>query len=134
MNALRFLLVLPLALTAATFPAFADPPVTKHWKLVFSDEYDGSKLDESKWSRSTSHSEAFCWNGAKGLRCDDHADVDGQAFASDKPDRIFLELDGKPLTEFAFGTDFTTVKSWWGDYGRCPRRACDSLKAVTCCA
>lgn len=50
------------------------------------------------------------------------ARVDGQGFASDKPDRVFLELDGKPLTEFAFGSDFTTGKSWWGDYQLLPAK------------
>ena len=44
---------------------------------MFGDEFDGAELDASKWSRAR-HGEAFCWNGAKGLRCDDHAAVDGQ--------------------------------------------------------
>src|SRR3989339_617841 len=53
-------------------------PPNKKWKLLFSDEFNGSKLDESKWTRSRNHGEAFCWNGAKGIYCEDHADVDGR--------------------------------------------------------
>ncbi|MDD4871175.1 MAG: family 16 glycosylhydrolase [Kiritimatiellae bacterium] len=51
-------------------------PPNKKWKLIFNDEFNGNKLDESKWTRSN-HGEAFCWNGAKGICCTDHAEVDG---------------------------------------------------------
>jgi hypothetical protein len=61
------------------------------------------------------------------------ARVDGQGFASDKRDRIFLELDGKPLTEFVFGADFTTGKQWWSDYKPLPAKTVRLLPAGTSC-
>ena len=101
MNSLRFLRMLPLVLAAASVTALADPPANKHWKLVFSDEFDGDRLDESKWSRAQ-HGEAFCWNGAKGPRCEDQADVDGQGHFVIKVTR---DADGKwpNATPFQFG-------------------------------
>ncbi len=56
----------------------AGPPPHKQWRLVFGDEFDGNKLDESKWSRSRSSMPAFSWDGARSLLADDHADVDGK--------------------------------------------------------
>ncbi len=66
-----------VAITALGTEPAGGPPRHKQWRLVFSDEFDGTKLDDSKWTRSRS-SPAFIWNGAKGLLCADHADVDGQ--------------------------------------------------------
>ena len=77
MHVSQFLQMFALALVATSLPALAEPPANKNWKLVFSDEFDGGKLDESKWTHRNS-GEAFCWNGAKGLLCEDHADVDGK--------------------------------------------------------
>lgn len=75
MNVARILTLLIAIVCSA--PAFAAPPPHKQWKLVFSDEFNGDKLDDSKWTRSA-HGDAFKWNGAKGKVCDDHADVDGK--------------------------------------------------------
>ena len=44
----------------------AGPPRHKQWRLVFDDEFDGNRLDESKWTRSRSSSPAFLWNGMTG--------------------------------------------------------------------
>ena len=43
----------------------AGPPRHKQWRLVFDDEFDGKRLDESKWTRSRSSSPAFLWNGGR---------------------------------------------------------------------
>ncbi|MCX6910921.1 MAG: family 16 glycosylhydrolase [Verrucomicrobia bacterium] len=125
MNALRFLLVLPLVLAAASFPTLAEPPANKHWKLVFSDEFDGNKLDESKWTRRNS-GEAFCWNGAKGLLCEDHSDVDGKGNFVIKVThdaggiyRYHNGIQTKGKFQRAYGyyetrARFTREPGWWG--------------------
>ena len=42
--------------SAQTNQAFLPPaPEGKHWKLVWHDEFDGAKLDESKWNRLGDH-------------------------------------------------------------------------------
>lgn len=44
------------AVSAQTNQAFLPPaPEGKHWKLVWHDEFDGPKLDESKWNRLGDH-------------------------------------------------------------------------------
>ncbi|MFA5190298.1 MAG: family 16 glycosylhydrolase [Verrucomicrobiia bacterium] len=125
MNASRFSQILLVALAAACVPTSAEPPAGKHWKLVFSDEFDGSKLDESKWSRAN-HGEAFCWNGAKGLRCDDHAEVDGKGnFVikvtrdADGTYRYHNGIQTKGKFQRAYGyyetrVRFTREPGWWG--------------------
>ncbi|MCX6901650.1 MAG: family 16 glycosylhydrolase [Verrucomicrobia bacterium] len=125
MNAFRFLQMLPFALAAASVPTLADPPAGKNWKLVFSDEFNGSKLDESKWSRAR-HGEAFCWNGAKGLRCDDHADVDGKGNFVIKVTRDAngtyryhngIQTKGKFQRTYGYyetRVRFTREPGWWG--------------------
>jgi beta-glucanase (GH16 family) len=39
-------------------PAFATPPVEQGWAMVWSDEFDGSKIDRSKWGFDIN-----CWGG-----------------------------------------------------------------------
>jgi len=105
--------------------AFAAPPAGKQWKLVFSDEFNGDKLDESKWTRSA-YGEAFKWNGAKGKLCDDHADVDGKGNCVVKVTR---DADGtyryhhgdqnKGKFQQTYGyfetrARFTREPGWWG--------------------
>ncbi|MCX7826629.1 MAG: glycoside hydrolase family 16 protein, partial [Verrucomicrobiae bacterium] len=104
----------------------AGPPAHKQWKLVFSDEFDGGKLDESKWSRSASHGPAFCWNGAKGLLCDDHAEVDGKGnFVvkvtrdADGTYRYHHGIQTKGKFQRVYGyfetrARFTREPGWWG--------------------
>ena len=35
---------------------------------------------------------------------------------SERDDRILLELDGKPLTQFVFSPRFSTGRNYWADY------------------
>jgi len=106
--------------------AVGGPPSDRQWRLVFSDEFEGNKLDESKWSRSRSTAPAFIWNGAKGRLCEDHADVDGRGHFVIKVTR---EADGtycyhhgiqtKGKFQRAYGyfetrARFTRQPGWWG--------------------
>ena len=101
------------------------PPRDKRWRLVFSDEFDGAKLDESKWTRSRS-SPAFVWNGAKGRVCEDHAEVDGQGHFVIKvtrdADGTYCYHDGiqtkgkfqRTYGYFETRARFTRQPGWWG--------------------
>lgn len=115
-----------LAQTAAGVEPAGGPSRHKQWRLVFSDEFDGSKLDESKWTRSRSSSPAFVWNGAKGRPCEDHADVDGQRHFVIKvtrdPDGTYcyhhgVETKGKFQRTYGYfetRAKFTREPGWWG--------------------
>lgn len=117
------LVSLRAALPAAE-PASLLPP-HKQWRLVFSDEFSGGRLDETKWSRAR-HGEAFCWNGARGVRCDDHADVDGQGHFvvkvtrdADGTYRYHNGIQTKGKFQRAYGYYETRVRfsrepGWWG--------------------
>ena len=97
----------------------------KKWKLLFSDEFDGDKLDESKWTRR-GHGQAFVWNGAKGRRSEDHADVDGQGHfvvkVSRDADGTYVYHQGvetKGKFQHTYGyfetrVRFTRQPGWWG--------------------
>ena len=118
------------ALSLTSVPASAEPesllPANKKWKPLFSDEFNGNKLDESKWSRSKNHGEAFCWNGAKGISCEDHADVDGKGnFVikvtrdEDGTYRFNHGIQTKGKFQHTYGYFETRVKfsrepGWWG--------------------
>lgn len=102
------------------------PPGGKQWRLIFSDEFDGTKLDESKWTRSRSTSPAFVWNGAKGQLCEDHAEVDGQGHFVIKVTRDAdgtyryhhgVETKGKFQRTYGYfetRAKFTRQPGWWG--------------------
>lgn len=104
----------------------AGPPRDRQWRLVFSDEFDGNKLDGSKWTRSSSTSPAFVWNGAKSRLREDHADVDGQGQFVIKvtrdADGTFCYHHGiqtKGKFQRAYGyfetrARFTRQPGWWG--------------------
>jgi len=102
------------------------PPSGKQWRLVFSDEFDGSTLDESKWSRSRSTMPAFVWNGAQGRLCEDHADIDGQGHFvikvtrdADGTYRYHHGIQTKGKFQRAYGyfetrARFSRQPGWWG--------------------
>jgi len=102
------------------------PPSDKQWRLVFSDEFNGSTLDESKWSRSRSTMPAFVWNGAKGRLCEDHADVDGQGHFVIKVTRDEngtycyhhgIQTKGKFQRTYGYfetRAKFSRQPGWWG--------------------
>ncbi len=125
MNTHPLLRILPLALALATFQAQAEPPANKHWKLIFSDEFDGNQLDESKWSRSAG-GEAFCWNGAKGRISEDCAAVDGQGHFvikvtrdADGTYRFHHGIQTKGKFQHTYGyyetrARFSREPGWWG--------------------
>jgi beta-glucanase (GH16 family) len=106
--------------------AWGEPPAGRAWKLVFSDEFDGTRLDLSKWSPSRSHGEAFCWNSAKGRLAEDHAAVDGRGNfvikVSRDADGTYLYHHGiqtKGKFQRAFGyfetrAKFSRQPGWWG--------------------
>lgn len=112
-------------LALALVQSFAAPPPHKAWKLVFSDEFEGATLDESRWSRRSSE-EAFRWNGAKGIRCDDHAAPDGQGHfvvrVSRDPDGTYrfhpgIETKGKFQQTYGYfetRVRFSRQPGWWG--------------------
>lgn len=114
-----------LAIAVLATGAAAEPPAGKRWKLTFQDEFDGEKLDELKWSRSN-HGTAFTWNGAKGLRCDDHAELDGSGnFAirvsrdADGTYRYHNGIQTKGKFQQTYGyletrARFTRQPGWWG--------------------
>jgi len=101
------------------------PAGNKSWKLVFSDEFEGSKLDASKWTRSRS-SPAFIWNGAKGRLSEDHADVDGRGNFVIKvtrdADGVYgyhhgVQTKGKFQRTYGYfetRVRFTREPGWWG--------------------
>ncbi|HPA20261.1 MAG TPA: family 16 glycosylhydrolase [Verrucomicrobiae bacterium] len=113
-----------LGLVALTC-AEAEPPAGRQWKMVFSDEFGGRALDESKWVRRGS-GEGFCWNGAKGVRCDDHAEVDGKGnFVirvtrdEDGTYRYHNGVNTKGKFQQTYGyfetrAKFTRQPGWWG--------------------
>lgn len=126
--------IIPLALAALLLPLAAlcaadVPPATlpshKQWKLVFSDEFEGDKLDETKWTRR-SQGKAFLWNGAKGQLCDDHAEVDGKGHFVVKVTRDAdgtyryhngVETKGKFQQTYGYfetRARFTREPGWWG--------------------
>lgn len=41
---------------------------------------------------------------------------------SEKPDRIFLEVDDEPLCDFSFNPELTTGKAYWGNYQPLPAK------------
>ena len=104
----------------------AGPPRHKQWRLVFDDEFDGKRLDESKWTRSRSSSPAFLWNGATGRLAEDHADVDGQGHFVIKVTRDAdgtycyhhgIESKGKFQRTYGYfetRAKFTRQPGWWG--------------------
>jgi beta-glucanase (GH16 family) len=112
--------------SAAGVEPAGGPPRHKQWKLVFSDEFDGTKLDESKWTRSRSSSPAFVWNGAKGRLAEDHADVDGHGHFVIKVTRDSdgtycyhpgVETKGKFQRTYGYfetRAKFTHQPGWWG--------------------
>jgi hypothetical protein len=112
-----------LAQSAAGVEPAGGPPRHKPWRLVFSDEFDGSKLDESKWTRSRSSMPAFVWNGAKGRLCEDHADVDGQGHSVIKVTR---DTDGTYCYHHGVQTkgkfQRTYGKQYWGNYQPLPAK------------
>jgi len=120
----RQLLVLTALLVCAC-PLLADPPAHKKWKLVFSDEFEGPRLDESKWTRRE-HGEAFAWNGAKGRLRADHAEVDGKGHFvvrvsrdADGTYNYHHGVDTRGKYEQTYGYFETRVKfsrqpGWWG--------------------
>ena len=110
---------------AAGVEPVGEPLRSREWKLVFSDEFDGRKLDESKWTRR-GHGEAFVWNGAKGRLSEDHADVDGQGHFVVKVSRdadgtyVYhhgVETKGKFQRTYGYfetRARFTRQPGWWG--------------------
>jgi len=100
-------------------------PPHKQWKLVFSDEFEGDKLDDSKWKRRADGT-AFIWNGAKGRRCDDYAEVDGKGLfvlkVTRDADGTFrwhpgIETKGKFQQTYGYfetRVRFTREPGWWG--------------------
>jgi len=123
-------LLATLTMLLALVPALAadpvaGPPRDRPWKLVFADEFNGPRLDESKWTRS-SHGQAFCWNGAKGRVADDHAQVDGHGNfvvrVSRDPDGTYVYHHGvqtkgkfqRTYGYFETRARFTRQPGWWG--------------------
>jgi len=47
---------------------------------------------------------------------------DAMRGCSEKPDRMVLEVDDGPLTEFTFSPQFTTGKQYWGNYQPLPAK------------
>ena len=104
----------------------AGPPPHKQWRLVFADEFDGDKLDESKWSRSRSSTPAFSWDGARGVLADDHAAVDGKGHFVVKvtrdEDGLYryhhgVETKGKFQRTYGYfetRAKFSRQPGWWG--------------------
>ncbi len=102
------------------------PPRDRPWKLVFADEFNGPRLDETKWSRSRNHGDAFCWNGAKGRVSEDHAAVDGRGNfvirVTRDPDGTYVYSHGvqtRGKFQRAYGyyetrAKFTRQPGWWG--------------------
>ena len=86
----------PVTTTTATTaePAVADHhPEDKGWELVWSDEFDGTQLDESKWGY-----EVNCWGGGN----------QEQQCYTDRPDNTFLSdgiLHIKAIEEEFTGLD-----------------------------
>ncbi len=104
----------------------AGPPEHKQWRLVFSDDFEGDELDESKWTRRRSSMPAFAWDGAQGVLCDDHADVDGRGHFVVKVTRdeegtyrYHHGIETKGNFHFTYGyvetrARFTREPGWWG--------------------
>lgn len=119
----RWTLMAVIWLCAAA--AAGAPPAGRAWRLVFSDEFDGPRLDASKWSRSN-HGEAFVWNGAQGRLAEDHADVDGKgnfvvrvSRAADGTYRYHHGVQTKGKFQRTYGyfetrARFTRQPGWWG--------------------
>lgn len=114
-----------LTRTGSSFDALGGPPADRQWKLIFSDEFDGVAMDTNKWERRPG-GEAFCWNGAKGIRSDDHADVDGCGnfvvrVSRDKDGtyRYHNGVDTRGRFHQTYGyvetrVKFTRQPGWWG--------------------
>jgi len=114
-----------LAGAAAAVEPVGEALRSKRWKLVFSDEFDGPKLDESKWTRR-GHGRAFVWNGAKGRLADDHAEVDGRGHfvvqVTRDADGTYVyhpgvETKGKFQRTYGYfetRARFTRQPGWWG--------------------
>lgn len=108
-----------------SFDAAGDPPAGRKWKLIFEDEFDGPSMATNNWERRPS-GEAFCWNGAKGVRSDDHAEVDGKGHfvvrVSRDPDGTYHYhngVDTKGRFHMTYGyvetrVKFTRQPGWWG--------------------
>lgn len=115
-----------LTVTSAASEPGAGPPGHKRWRLVFSDEFEGEKLDESKWSRSRSSMPAFSWEGARGVLSEDHADVDGKGHFvikvtrdEDGTYRYHHGINTKGKFQRTYGyyetrARFTRQPGWWG--------------------
>jgi hypothetical protein len=50
-----------LAQTAPAHEFLPPLPAGKEWKLIWHDEFDGTKLDETKWNRLGDHVRKGCW-------------------------------------------------------------------------
>lgn len=62
---------------AAETPSPVGPAAQKKWKLVFAEEFNGTKIDEAKWTPGKSGG-GFCYHGAQSVMDDANAYVDGQ--------------------------------------------------------
>lgn len=114
-----------IVVAALAASAAADPPGDKKWRLTFAEEFEGERLEASKWSPNRNR-EAFAWNGAKGVWSEDHAALDGKGNfvlkVSRDADGAYryhngIQTKGKfQQTHGYFETRarFTRQPGWWG--------------------
>ncbi|HUT91230.1 MAG TPA: glycoside hydrolase family 16 protein [Thermoguttaceae bacterium] len=99
------------------------PPPDRQWKLVFSDEFDGAAIDESRWKSA----DTTDWDhpGFKTRQAKENCALDGQGRLAIRltrdPDGTIVFNHGLQTRDFqkAFGyvetrVQFSTQPGWWG--------------------
>lgn len=101
------------------------PPPNKKWKLVFSDEFEGTTLDATKWVKSHS-SKALHWQGTPSQEDDANGGLDGHGnlvLKMTKDEKgVYryhngFDTGGKYVQTYGYfetRVQFTREPGWWG--------------------
>jgi beta-glucanase (GH16 family) len=131
MTCLARCLTVLTTLFAILAPVFAEPsqPVgpasQKKWRLTFADEFEGTKLDTSKWSKSK-RGKVLHWQSTQSEEADENGFLDGKGnfvLRVSQDDRgVYryhhgLETKGKFQQTYGYfetRAKFTHEPGWWG--------------------